>query len=84
MKPMKQIPSLAYEDRVIVTHNGDILAPNLDYTLDEERENQVHFIGRTVKDHDVIQILAWLAPGIFDRTIIRGNDYIAFHTSYES
>ena len=85
MEKMKQIPAHSYEDQIMVTHNGAIMAPNLDYTLDMERNDQLHLIGRKVKDHDVIQILVWHEGHVgFDRTINRGNDYIAFHTGYES
>ena len=86
MKKMIQIPSLSYEDSIIVTWNGTTLVPNDDYVLDEKLNNQLRLIdGHAVKDRDVIQIMAWVnsfqGPTKFERTIIKGSDYIAFHES---
>jgi hypothetical protein len=69
-------------DRTIVIWNGNVMAPNTDYIFDPARDNQIRFLVGRVKPGDVIQILDFAYGGSFDRTIIRGKDYLEFHDAY--
>jgi len=71
-----------YKDQIIVIWNGDIMAPTMDYILDQERDNQLRFLVGRVKPEDVIQIIVFGEGAIFDRTIIHGKDYLEFHANY--
>lgn len=81
MKKMKQIPSASYVDQILVTLNGAVMVPNEDYVLDMERNNQVRFM-HSVQEHSVIQLIVFTGDAGFDRTIISGKDYLAFHASH--
>jgi len=54
--------------------------PYEDYVIDEELRNQIRFINHKVGDTSVIQILTFYGE-CFERTIIKGSDYLAFHAS---